>query len=201
MNLGERIRDRRLELDLTLEDVGNVVGVAKSTVMKWETGFIENMKRDKILLLSKALKVSPLWIMGLDVSKKPFIDDVKSCHSVPLVGQVAAGTPILAEENIEDYFNIDSKIKADFALKIKGDSMINAGIFPNDIVFIKKQSTLNNGEIGVILLDNEATLKRFYKEGDTIILQAENDNYRPRIFTNCNLSIQGKLVAVLNIRE
>lgn len=66
MDLGERIKDRRLKLELTLEDVGNAVGVSKSTVMKWETGYIENMKRDKIVALSKALKVSPLWVMGIE---------------------------------------------------------------------------------------------------------------------------------------
>lgn len=73
MNLGERIKTRRLELGLTLEEVGKIVDVSKSTVMKWETGYIENMKRDKIALLAKALKVSPLWIMGIDEE----IDNVK----------------------------------------------------------------------------------------------------------------------------
>lgn len=122
-------------------------------------------------------------------------------RSIPLVGTIAAGTPILAEENIEDHFNLDSRIKADFCLKIKGDSMMGAGIFPGDIVFIRQQSNLENGEIGAILLEDEATLKKFYKEEDTIILQSENDFYKPMIFTDGNIRILGKLVAVLNIRE
>lgn len=196
VDLGDKIKERRLELDLTLEEVGNIVGVTKSTVMKWESGFIENMRRDKIALLAQALKVSPLWIMGLEDR------NVKSgVVPIPLLGTIAAGLPILAEENIEDYFNIDTKIKADFALKIKGDSMINAGIFQDDIVFIRKQENLENGEIGAVLIEDSATLKKFYKEGNTVILQAENDNYKPIILTNGNVKILGKLVATLNIKE
>lgn len=70
MNIGERLKAKRLELKLTLEDVGNIVGVSKSTVMKWETGYIENMRSDKIELLAQALNVSPLWIMGIEETKK-----------------------------------------------------------------------------------------------------------------------------------
>lgn len=194
MNLGEKIKNRRLELNLTLEEVGKMVGVTKSTVMKWESGFIENMKRDKISLLAQALKVSPLWIMGLEDK------NIKTgVVPIPLLGTIAAGTPILAEENIEDYFHIDSSIKADFALRIKGDSMVGAGIFPGDIVFIKKQDTLENGEIGAVLIEDSATLKKFFKSNGTIILQSENDIYKPMVFTDGNIKILGKLVAVLSM--
>lgn len=196
MDLGEKIKRRRMDLELTLEEVGNIAGVTKSTVMKWETGSIENMRRDKISLLAEALKVSPLWIMGLEDK-----NITSGVISVPLIGTIAAGFPLLAEENIEDYFNIDTKVQADFALKIQGDSMLGAGIFPGDIVFIKKQCELENGEIGAILIEDEATLKKFYKEDDTIILQSENDMYKPMIYRDGNIKILGKLVAVLNIRE
>ncbi len=201
LDLGSRLKERRLALGLTLEEVGEKVGVSKSTVMKWETGYIENMKRDKIALLAKALNVSPLYVMGLDFLDEENNPKKSAGNQIPLLGTIAAGTPILAEENIEDYFNIDSKIKADFALKIKGDSMIGAAIFPDDIVFIKKQDNLENGEIGAVLIDGNATLKKFYKKDNTIILQAENDMYNPIILTNGNVKILGKLVAVLNIRE
>lgn len=140
MNLGEKIKQRRLELNLTLEDVGKLVGASKSTVMKWETGYIENMKRDKIALLAKALNVSPLWVMGLTDLKS----NLTSTKAIPLLGTIAAGIPSLAEENIEEYFNINASLKADFALRIKGNSMISAGIFTNDIVFIRQQCDLEN---------------------------------------------------------
>ena len=95
---------------------------------------------------------------------------------VPLVGTIACGTPILAEENIEDMVPMPEHINADFALRCKGDSMINARILNNDIVYIRKQETVENGEIAAVLIDNEATLKRFYRYGDTVVLRAENPN-------------------------
>lgn len=126
---------------------------------------------------------------------------INNSTAVPLVGQIAAGTPILAEENIESYFAIDASIKADFCLKVKGDSMIDADIFPGDIVFIRKQPTLENGEIGAIILEDEATLKTFYKNNGQIILQPANKSYAPIVIENQNVRVAGKLVAVLNIRD
>lgn len=201
LKLSAKMKARRLELKMTLEEVADLVGVTKSTVRKWETGDIENMKRDKIALLADALNVSPLYIMGID-------EDEPQTIKLPLVGTIAAGTPILADENIEDYFNVDMKIKADFALKIKGDSMINACIHNGDYAFIRKQSTLENGEIGAVLLNGEdATLKRFYKTNSEIKLFAENDSdeYRlkwPKTITsNDEFQILGKLVGVYSNRE
>lgn len=178
------------------------VKLNKNDLSQYVSGRVEP-GQEKVFILSKALNVDPAWIMGLDVPMRKHSPKIESevTNQIPFVGTIAAGTPILAEENIEDHFNLDSRIKADFALKIKGDSMMGAGIFPGDIVFIRKQNNLENGEIGAILLEDEATLKKFYKEDETIILQSENDFYKPMIFTNGNIRILGKLVAVLNIRE
>lgn len=122
-------------------------------------------------------------------------------HQIPLIGQIACGLPILAEENIEDYFTIDDRIHADFCLRAKGDSMIDEGINDGDIVFIKKQNTLENGEIGAVVIENEATLKRFYKSNNRLILQPANANYEPIILESGEIHIAGKLVAILNIRS
>lgn len=178
------------------------VKLNKNDLSQYVSGRVEP-GQEKVFILSKALNVDPAWIMGLDVPMRKHSPRIESevTNQIPLIGIIAAGTPILAEQNIEDYFNLDSRIKADFALKIKGDSMIDAGIYQDDIVFIRQQNNLENGKIGAILLEDEATLKKFYKEGNTIILQAENDNYEPRIITEGNIKILGKLVAVLNIRE
>lgn len=178
------------------------VKLNKNDLSQYVSGRVEP-GQEKVFILSKALNVDPAWIMGLDVPMRKHGPKIKSevTNQIPLIGTISAGLPILAEENIEDYFSLDSRIKADFALKIKGDSMLGAGIFPGDIVFIRKQENLENGEIGAILLEDEATLKKFYKEEDTIILQSENDYYEPMIFTDGNIRILGKLVAVLNIRE
>ena len=195
MCINKRLEIRRKELNLTLEQVGNLVGVSKSTVLKWETGFIENMKRDKIQLLANALRVSPLWIMGLEEEDSKHIIE----KGLPILGTIAAGTPILAEQNITDHFQIDSSIKADFVLKVKGDSMINIGVHTGDLAFIHKQDMVEDGEIAAVLIDEEATLKRFYRQNGTITLIAENSNIPPRNYTSGDIRILGKLVAVLNV--
>ncbi len=122
-------------------------------------------------------------------------------NPIPLLGNIAAGTPILAEQNIEEYFNLDSSIKADFALRVRGDSTIKANINSGDIVFIKQQVDIENGEIGAVLLEDEATLKRIYKEDGVLTLQPENDKYAPRHYTDGNIKILGKLVASLKLYE
>ena len=201
IKLGQFIKDKRDYLKLTQQEVANYVGVSKSAVSRWESGDIGSMGIEKVPRLSEMLEISPMDLINLDKEfSKERVPNKSNTTPVPLLGQIAAGVPILAEENIEEYFNLDSRIRADFCLRIKGDSMINAGIYENDIVFIKKQCNIENGEIGAILIDNEATLKRFYKEEGTVVLQAENDTFKPMIFTSGNIKILGKLVAVLNIR-
>lgn len=199
--IGKRIRTKRLEKDLTMEELATMVGVARSTIQRYESGKIEKIKLPVIESIANSLGVNPAWLSLKSENPEPI--QAKKCNTkrIPLLGTIAAGTPILAEENIEDYFSIDSRLKADFALKVKGESMIEAGILEEDIVFIRQQDFLLNGEIGAILIEDEATLKRFYKEDGTIILQAENKAYKPMIFTNGNIKVLGKLVAVLNIRD
>lgn len=109
-------------------------------------------------------------------------------NKVPVIGTVAAGSPILATENIEDYIEIpkgyfSSDDSTLFVLKVKGDSMINAGIFEGDEIIVKKQNTAENGQLVVALIDDSATVKRFFKEKDHIRLMPENQNYSP-IITN-----------------
>ena len=116
---------------------------------------------------------------------------------VPLVGNVAAGTPILAEENISDVLSLPVDIVGDsasFMLSVRGDSMVECGINDGDYVVVKQQSTANNGDIVVAIIDDGATVKRFYREKDHIRLQPENSSMEPIITRDC--SIAGKVVAV-----
>lgn len=116
---------------------------------------------------------------------------------VPIVGQVTAGEPILAVENIEDSFPIPyDLVKADsvFMLRIKGESMIEAGILDGDLILVRQQNTANNGDIVVALIEDEATVKRFYKEKNSIRLQPENSSMAP-IYSQ-NVSILGKVIGV-----
>ena len=118
--------------------------------------------------------------------------------SLPVIGTVAAGTPILAEENIDSYFPVPAEIVPNgapsFVLKVKGDSMINAGIFNGDQIFVQQCNTAKNGDTIVALIDDSATVKTFYKEKDHIRLQPENDDMDPIIVDNCQ--ILGKVFGV-----
>ncbi len=118
--------------------------------------------------------------------------------NVPIVGNVAAGQPILAVQNIENYFPIPVDYMPNeqaFMLKVKGDSMINVGIFDKDTILVKQQKTANNGDIVVALVDDSATVKTFYKESDHIRLQPENDTMDPIIIPDCE--ILGKVFGVI----
>ena len=203
MNIGDIMRVRRQELGLTLEEVGNYVGVGKSTVRKWEHGDIENMKRDKIALLSKILKLSPLtFITGeVEYGTPDNIIPLPKMKKVPLLGTIACGEPILATENIEALINADKDLNADFALRCKGDSMIIARIFDGDIVYIREQPDVEDGEIAAVLIGEEATLKRVYKYPSKVVLRPENPLYDDMIYSKEEMNevrILGKAVAFLS---
>ncbi|MBQ8233064.1 MAG: transcriptional repressor LexA [Lachnospiraceae bacterium] len=120
--------------------------------------------------------------------------------SLPVVGNVAAGQPILAEENIEEYFPVPAEMVPkgeSFILNVRGDSMVNAGILNGDRVFVNQCSTANNGDIVVALIDDSATVKRFYREKDHIRLQPENDYMDPIIVDDCE--ILGKVFGIYRI--
>lgn len=124
---------------------------------------------------------------------------------VPLVGQIACGTPILAEENITDYVDVPGHIKADYALTCKGDSMVNAGIRDGDIVYIRQQDEVENGQIAAVMVDgDEATLKRFYFDGSQVQLVAENPKIMPRAFSGEEINrvhVIGLAVAYVHVLE
>ena len=120
--------------------------------------------------------------------------------NVPLIGQVAAGQPLLAVENITSYFPIPAEFipkEEVFMLNVKGESMVNAGIYDGDQIIVKQQSTASNGEIVVALVDDSATVKRFYKENGHIRLQPENDFMEPIIVDSCE--IIGKVIGLIRI--
>ena len=116
---------------------------------------------------------------------------------VPLLGTIACGEPILADENVECYVSVPDHIHADFCLRCQGDSMINARIFDGDIVYIHKQPIVENGEIAAVLIEEEATLKRVYIYPDKIILQPENPLYAPKVYVQeemNDIQILGKAI-------
>lgn len=204
MNMSDRIKQRRLEMKLTQEELASSLGLQKSAIAKYENGRVENVKRSTIELMSTILECKPSYLMGWDepAPTKPSYSNILPItkKSFPLLGSVACGTPILAEEKLECYVQVGTDLQADFCLKAKGDSMINARIHNGDIIFIRSQSSVNNGEIAVVVIEEEATLKRvfYYPEKEKLVLQAENPICEPLVYVGSELEhihILGKAVA------
>ncbi|PMC60725.1 repressor LexA [Finegoldia magna] len=202
MSIGKKLKMLRSKSDLSLDELATnlnkSVSKEEEQYIMFNKGKLSKWENDREEPKLSALKyVADFY----DVSVDSIISDKDNRDlGIPLIGKIAAGTPIFAEQNIEDYFTIDSRINADFCLRIQGDSMIDAGINNNDIVFIRQQPTLEVGEIGAIQIGEEATLKRFYRTNDSIILQPANSDYLPQIYTSdSEIRILGKLVATLHI--
>lgn len=205
-NISTKIKDLRAKHNLTLEQVAQQVGVGRSTVRKWETGMIENMRRDKIAKLAAALHTTPGYLMGWESDPSSDLPaniiPMPSMSKIPLLGEIACGEPILAQQDPDNMVDLPAHVHADFALTCKGDSMINARIFDGDIVYIRKQSTVDNGEIAAVLIDEEATLKRVQLFDDHIVLHPENPQYRPFVYWGDDMNtirILGKAVAFTSV--
>lgn len=182
MNIARRIKGRRTELNMTQKDVADAVGVAVSTVQRYETGAIDKVKLPVLSAIAGALQVSPSWLVGReeDMTPDPLPDNVIAMpvmRKIPLYGRIACGAPVLADENFDGEVDLPSTIHADFALRCCGDSMINARIFDGDTVYIRQQEDVDNGQIAAVLIGDEATLKRVYKYPDRLELRPENPTF------------------------
>ena len=198
MDTHENIKTLRERIGLSQEELARKVGYSdRSSIAKIEAGRVD-LSQSKISAFASALGVTPAQLMGIATSGDSIplnIVPMPEMRKIPLIGTIACGEPILAEEHIDDYINIPRHITADFALTCKGDSMINARIFDGDVVYIRQQDTVENGEIAAVLIDGEATLKLFE---DHISLEPENPQYRPLVYWNeemNNVRILGKAVA------
>ena len=201
MGLGENLKQRRKALKLTLEDVAAEIGTSKQTVQRYESGQIANIPQEKIERLAAALGTTPAALVGWeespDAEGKLFPIRVRR---VPMLGKIACGTPIYAEEEYGTYLAVDEKLDVDFCLRACGDSMTGARINDGDLVLVKKQEAVDNGEIAAVVVEGEATLKRvyYYPEKQKLILTPENPRYEPLVYIGAELDrlqILGKAVA------
>lgn len=206
MDMGQKIYHLRTQKGLTLEELGNMVGVGKSTVRKWENGMIANMKRDKILKVSEALGTSPAYLMGWDEEAQPDASS-RSCSRQPeFAPEHTLPYPDFPDSLLADnILSVNTSLlppKADFCLKAFGNSMSNARIQDGDLVFIHRQDWVENGEIAAVLFDGttQAVLKRlyYYKEKKLLILKSENSSFEDCIFMDKELQqvhVLGKAIA------
>lgn len=209
MITAERLKQCRIKAKQTLEQIGNLTGVHKTTVMRWEKGETERIGLPTIQALATYYRVNPAWLMGADVPMDPSatiptgFSPVPDTVKRPRLGKISCGVPIMSEENFDGYDEVPKHIDCDFTLVCDGDSMTGARILDGDIVYIKQQPMVENGEIAAVLVDGcEKLLKRVYITETSITLQAENPKYSPLIFIREDMnrvSIIGKAVAFTSV--
>ena len=209
MITAERLKQCRIKAKQTLEQIGNLTGVHKTTVMRWEKGKTERIGLPTIQALATYYRVNPAWLMGADVPMDPSatiptgFSPVPDTVKRPRLGKISCGVPIMSEENFDGYDEVPKHIDCDFTLVCDGDSMTGARILDGDIVYIKQQPMVENGEIAAVLVDGcEKLLKRVYITETSITLQAENPKYSPLIFIREDMnrvSIIGKAVAFMSV--
>lgn len=220
MKLGDLIIQYRTTHGLSQRKFADICGLSNGYISMIERGFNPKTKKPITPTLPQLKKLADgmnstimdifesVDDMPIDISEIINVEDssvlptniipMPEMNRIPLMGTIPCGKPILADENIEEYIEIPKHIKADFALSCKGDSMINARIFDGDIVYIRQQDTVENGDIAAVLIENEATLKRVKLYPDRIILEPENPLYDPFVYRGeemNNVRVLGKAIA------
>lgn len=191
-------------------DLSKKTKVAEGTISCYINGRYE-AKQNRVQVFAEALDVNPAWLMGYDVpmeaersqpapAPRPIpkgFEPMPKMKKIPLVGSIACGTPILAQQNIEKIVDVPENIRCDFSLICHGDSMEGAGIHDRDVVYIRIQPEVENGEIAAVRIGEEATLKRVYYQNGTLTLMPANAAYAPMVYTGPELNdvqIEGKAV-------
>ena len=198
-DLSTRVRLRREQLGLSQQELARRMGYrSRSSITKLEKG-INDLPQSKVEELAQALETTPAALLGLDVPCvcPPGFEPLPAMVQVPLIGSIACGTPITAEQNIECYIGVPAAWHADFALTCHGDSM-SPTICNGDIVCIRCQPEVEQGEIAAVRIGEEATLKHFHRQGETVMLLADNTAVcPPMVFAGPQLEeiqIEGRAV-------
>lgn len=188
MTTGERMKQRRKEIGFSAEKVAERLGVSPATIYRYEKGDIEKVPVDSLAELAKILQTTPAYLMGWEEQPTPKptspapippgFQPMPAMDTVPLVGTIACGTPITAEQNIKSYIGVPAAWRADFALECHGDSMAPT-ICDGDVVCIRKQPEVEQGQIAAVRIGEEATLKHFYYQNDVMTLLADNSSVCP----------------------
>ncbi len=197
--ISERIKKAISHAGLSYGELSEKTGIAKSVLQRYATGETAKIPANYIELIAQATHVSPSYLMGWDNPTAPKRKNLMY-KKIPLLGEIACGEPIFADEQHTEYVIADEDLDADFCLRCDGDSMINARIQDGDIVFIRSQEMVNNGEIAAVVVGDSATLKRvyYYPQDNKLILSPENPRYAPFVYVGDELEqihILGKAIA------
>ncbi|XVG95859.1 LexA family protein [Eubacteriales bacterium KG125] len=206
----ERISDALNIRGMKQQDLTEKTGIPKPSISQYISGYAKP-KSDRIHLIAKALGVSEPWLLGYDVPMDKPVDPTDgitnliypSVRPIPILGTICAGNGIWCEDNFDGMFYIDNSVKADLCLKVKGDSMIEAGINDGDYAFIKKDYGFMNGKIYAVRInsDCEAVLKKVNIQGQNIILSPCNCEYEPIIDSCENVSIIGECIGSYHVMK
>ena len=197
--IANKLHKLRRERGLTLDELAERVGTSKQTIHRYENGTIANIPKSKVESLARALGVTPSELMGwTEYGEGGFMP--LTVKRLPILGEIACGEPIYATEEHESYVTAGDGLDADFCLRAHGDSMVGARIMDGDIVYIRSQCQVDNGEIAAVIIGDEATLKRvyFYPDEGKLVLSPENPRYAPLVYLRDELDsikIIGKAVA------
>lgn len=204
MEMNQHIKERRLALNMTQEELAHKLGMQKSAIAKYESGRVENIKRSVLAKMAELLECSPAYLMGWDdeQSALPQFSNILpiKTRKIPLLGEIACGEPIFCNEDRESYIAAGTDVKADFCLKARGDSMVGARIMDGDIVFIQRDMEIVSGQIYAVEIDGEATLKRVYYDESAQVLKllSENPKYPTMMYDGERLAhvhVLGKAIA------
>jgi len=203
LKIGDKIRMLRKRKGLTQTELGEKLGVKTNAVSKWECGRVEDIPMSKVKAMSVLFDVTPSFLIDdeqLPSNATPL--DVHSFHRIPILGRIAAGLPLYAEQNIEGYTLTDLNGGAEyFALRVKGDSMNAARIQEGDVLIVRRQEEVENGEVAVVMVgEDDATVKRFYSAGNTVTLmpQSTNPQHQAQMYDlrKTKIKVLGKVVKV-----
>ena len=203
--LANRLKELRRSKKLTLEHIATMLGTSKQTIHRYENGTISNIPHEKIEKLAEVLGVSPSELMGWEEASAQY-DNLLPINQkrLPIIGTIACGEPIYATEEYGSFAEANSELDADFCLRANGDSMTGARIYDGDLVFIRAQDSVDNGDIAAVIINDEATLKRvyYYPNESKLVLSPENPKYPPFVYIKEELNsikIIGKAVAFQSV--
>ena len=205
----KRINEAIEKSGYSYPELAKITGISKSSLQRYATGETKKIPIDCIEEIARATGVSAKYLMDWEDTQEQ--DDLSilmekydnirpiKLKRFPLIGEIACGQPIFADEDRESFIMADMDIRADFCLRAKGDSMINARIYDGDVVFIREMPMVDNGDIAAVIIDDEATLKKvyYYPNKGKLVLYPENPDYEPFIYVGEELNtirILGKAV-------